>query len=94
MAVTRNDFERAVCGTIVHHNDFRIVVGLVESAVNGFCQEALVVIVVDDDADKGVAHVRPARVNESCLSSPLLSTDSYDLRYPSTILTCPNRCRA
>ena len=51
MAVTRNDFERAVCGTIVHHNDFRIAVGLVESAVNGFCQEALVVIVVDYDAD-------------------------------------------
>ena len=50
MAVTRNDFERAVCGTIVHHNDFRIAVGLVESAINRFAQETPVIIVVDDDA--------------------------------------------
>src|SRR5260370_23810946 len=60
IAVTRNDFARAVCGTVVYYNDLCIAVGLVESAVNGFAQQTRVVIVTEDDAVQVVAHSRLA----------------------------------
>src|SRR5207237_3915511 len=47
VAVTGNDLGRAVRGAVVHHNDLRIPVSLVQGAVDGLPQETPIVVVVE-----------------------------------------------
>jgi hypothetical protein len=52
VAVLRDDMLGAVRGTVVHDDDFRIPVGLVESAFDGLPEKTAVVVVVNDDANE------------------------------------------